>query len=298
MGAMLTVYHNRIPPTTAIAGFDMAISVLDAMPDSDDALKQARAAYDAEASGLEGARFIEVEGMLSDILERAMPYCDLLLLERLSSSEGPDAIALNTALWEGRSPVLVMPPQPATGPMDRIVLSWNGTLQAGRALRAAMPLVANAGSLVVLTRAGKKDTELSATCPLTRYRFVMEGLRQREFRLRLARSLLAEVTDLDAGLSVMGAGGAAPALGFRRATEKSRLRPGYRHCSAPEALNPGLLAIDPVGVRFRSGLDRRAAKRPIDGAPRRMLATREGSDGHASAISSSRLRAKRPKSKG
>jgi histidinol dehydrogenase len=30
----------------------------------------------------------------------------------------------------------------------------------------------------------------------------------------------------------------------------------------------------------------------------RMLATREGSDGHASAISSSRLRAKRPKSKG
>jgi nucleotide-binding universal stress UspA family protein len=195
------------------------------MPDSDDALKQARAAYDAEASGLEGARFIEVEGMLSDILERAMPYCDLLLLERLSSSEGPDAIALNTALWEGRSPVLVMPPQPATGPMDRIVLSWNGTLQAGRALRAAMPLVANAGSLVVLTRAGKeRDTELERylsahKISVSQWKvYGNENLSARAW----ARSLLAEVTDLDAGLLVMGAFGGAVSsfLGFGRATEK------------------------------------------------------------------------------
>jgi nucleotide-binding universal stress UspA family protein len=224
-GAILTVYHNRVPPTATIAAFDMAIAAVDVMPDSDEALKRARAAYDSEAGGYEGARFIVVEGILSDVLEQAAPYCDLLLLERLSSSEGPDAIALNDALWEVRSPVLVVPQEPATGPLDKIVLSWNATPQAGRALRAAMPLVERAGSLTILSRAGgEKDAELEKylgahKIAVSQWKiYGDENLSARGW----ARSLLAEVAKLDASLLVMGAfGGAVTSLlGFGRATEK------------------------------------------------------------------------------
>ncbi len=224
-GAKLTVYHNKMSPGMVIGPLDMGMATVDVTPITEKALKRAREAYDAEVKGLPDARFLEVEGMLPEILELAAPCSDAILLERLSSTEGPDAFALNEALWSARSPVLVMPPQPATGSMDKVVLSWNGTPQAGRALRAAMPLIRIAGSFVVLSRAGgEKGPELE------RY-LGAHGIAVSEWRSYgdaslsargWARALLAEVATLDASLLVMGAFGGAitSMLGFGRATEK------------------------------------------------------------------------------
>lgn len=224
-GALLTVYHNRAPATAAVAAFDVTVAAIEVIQPPTGALERARANFDAEAAGYEGARFIVADGHAADVLGRAAPYCDLLLLERLSSNEGPDAIALNAILWETRSPVLVVPPQPVTGPVERVVVSWNGTLQAGRALRAAMPLIEKARSLVILSRAGtEKDQELkrylsARDISISHWKpYGDANLSARGW----ARSLLTEVGKLEAGLLVVGAfGGAVTSLlGFGRATEK------------------------------------------------------------------------------
>lgn len=224
-GARLTVYHNRMPALLATGTYDMAITTIDNSARVAEALEAARAAFQAEAAAVPGARFVEVEAGQADVLELAAPYHDVLLLERLSSTEGPDAVAFNAALWDIRSAVLVMPPQPMTGTFRQVVLSWNGTPQAGRALRAALPLIHAAESLVVLSRAGaERDAELD------RY-LEANGVSVAEWKTYgdkslsargWARSLLAEVKEMRGDLLVMGAFGGAIGsfLGFGRATEK------------------------------------------------------------------------------
>lgn len=224
-GARLTVYHNRMPALLATGTYDMAITTIDNSGRVQEALKAARAAFDAEAQGLAGARFVEVEAGQADVLELAAPYHDVLLLERLSSTEGPDAVAFNAALWDIRSAVLVMPPQPMTGAIKQVVLSWNGTPQAGRALRAALPLIHAADSLVVLSRAGtERDAELERYLEANGVAVAQwKSYGDKSLSARgWARSLLAEVKELDGDLLVMGAFGGAIGsfLGFGRATEK------------------------------------------------------------------------------
>jgi len=224
-GARLTVYHNRMPALLATGTYDMAITTIDNTAHVEEALKRAQAAYAATAGAYSGSRFVEVEAGQADVLELAAPYHDVLLLERLSSTEGPDAVAFNSALWDIRSPVLVMPPEPMTGEFHQVVLSWNGTAQAGRALRAALPLIQAAGHLVVLSRAGtEKDLELERYLDAngvkvdTWKNYGDPSLSARGW----ARSLLGEVKTLEADLLVMGAFGGAVGsfFGFGRATEK------------------------------------------------------------------------------
>ena len=224
-GARLTVFHNKMPDVLTAGTYDMAVAAIDNSGPAREALERARAAFDHECKGIAKARFVEVDARATEVLEMATPYNDLLLLERLSSAEGPDAVALNSALWDARSAVLVMPPQPVDTEIKKVVLAWNGSAQSGRALRAALPLIQAAGSLTVLSRVGtERDPELEDYLEA-------QGIRIEAWKTYgdpslsargWARALLAEVKDLDADMLVMGAfaSGVGGFLGFGRATEK------------------------------------------------------------------------------
>ncbi|MBC6439360.1 MAG: universal stress protein [Rhodospirillales bacterium] len=223
--AQLSVYHNRAPVLLTAASFDMAIATYDNSSEVDERLDAAKAAFDAEARDYAGCRFVDMEAGPAHVLEMAAPYHDVLMLERLSDTEGPNAVALNSALWDIGSPVVVMPPEPRTGPIRNVVMSWNGTLQSGRALRAALPLIRKAESFTVLSREGSEtDAELESylsawNIPVAQWKsYGDRSLSARGW----ARSLLAQVNEMHADLLVMGAFGGTlgSLLGFGRATEK------------------------------------------------------------------------------
>lgn len=225
LDARLTVFHNKMPEVLTAGTYDMAVAAIDNSEAAEEAIHHARTAFDTECDGLATARFVVMDAGAVEVLEHAGPYHDLVLLERLSSTEGPDAVALNSALWDSRSAVLVMPPQPLGERVSQVVLAWNGTCQAGRAMRAALPLMQAADRLVVLSRAGsERDAELDAYLEgqgITVAEWRHYGERSLTAR-GWARALLAEVKELQGDLLVMGAfsSGVGGFLGFGRATEK------------------------------------------------------------------------------
>lgn len=82
-------------------------------------------------------------------LSRQAALADLVVIAQKSLDEGPVRELLGQALLADRSPVLV-----ARGEPDRlagpVVIAWDGSAQAGRAVRAALPLLAMASAIYVL----------------------------------------------------------------------------------------------------------------------------------------------------
>jgi nucleotide-binding universal stress UspA family protein len=71
-------------------------------------------------------------------------FADLVVLPRpLDRDSGPDAEAVTeAALFAGRAPVLIVPPAGMPGgPMDSIVIAWDGGDESMAAVRAAMPIL-------------------------------------------------------------------------------------------------------------------------------------------------------------
>ena len=94
----------------------------------------------------------QIGGMAGLIAQRAR-FADLTVLARpYGEGRGPaDEAALEAALFEGKTPVLVMPAgdiEPPRG--DRIVVAWNQSSEALSAVRAALPMLRRA-SMVNIT---------------------------------------------------------------------------------------------------------------------------------------------------
>jgi nucleotide-binding universal stress UspA family protein len=226
IGGRLTVAHFN-PPEAGGGGPDEMMAVLPADPaGAEEARRRAHFAYDEACSRVPECRLQDVDGDVAEALERLSPYHDLIVLERLSEVNGPDAMAFSAALWRGGCAVLVAPA--LAGPaasVRQVAVAWNGSAQAGRALRAAMPYLQNAEEVTVLQRYGTPED------PELRRYLAVHGVKSVRFRnygeghlsaRGWGRALLAETKAVGADLLVMGAYGSAMGnlLGFGRATEK------------------------------------------------------------------------------
>lgn len=130
-------------------------------------------------------------------------------LVRPGSADGM-AISEHVLFGSGR-PLLLLPAgQPVPAALDRVAIAWDGGATAYRAIHDAMPLVAGASEVVVLTAPEDKEVAAASTQALLGYlrrHGVEPRLAEAASRQGIAHDLQAAALSEQANLLVMGAYG-------------------------------------------------------------------------------------------
>ncbi len=132
--------------------------------------EQSRRRFDSQAQGvgLHSRQWRSVEGPVEEVLAQHARYADLLIVGQPDPSDNPlhrrldfpAAVAMRSA-----RPVLVLPYAPAVPALGREVLvAWNGSREATRAVADALPLLRKAERVTVMTVNGR-DSSARALCP-------------------------------------------------------------------------------------------------------------------------------------
>ena len=116
------------------------------------AARKAGAAVDAlvEKHGALSARILELPGDLAEAMAHAALFADLVVFPH-DAARGPARAALIRVLTESEKPVLLAGRDPPAGAPRAIAIGWDGSLPAARALTAALPFLATAKSVELLT---------------------------------------------------------------------------------------------------------------------------------------------------
>jgi nucleotide-binding universal stress UspA family protein len=176
----------------------------------------ARAAATFKKAATGKARVSEwrvVDGFVEDELARAARYADLVVVGQADPealvmgvpSDLGEHVALNT-----ERPVLVVPyVGVATPPGKKVLLCWNGSREASRAATAALPVLAAAAKVVVLSVGGKNgkganDHVEDIARWLSRHGVKATIKRDSVADTDVASVILSRAADFDADLIVMG----------------------------------------------------------------------------------------------
>ncbi len=210
------VHEVDIPPITDPFA-DLLIDVK-GMSAAAEALSRSRAEQLTEAIKRQAERIalpLSVERLRAERLsgERiaavARTY-DLTLL--LSEPDSPDHVLLSEeVLFRSGGPAIVMIAATETAHLNCVAIAWDGSRAAARALRDALPVLAHAGRVVVLTASDDKavpaETVAAVVAFLAGHNVAAEHrpltLGEADIGEALQFAALAE----DAGLLVMGAYG-------------------------------------------------------------------------------------------
>lgn len=145
---------------------------------------------------------------------------DLVVLGRPGSD--PENVApatVESALFECTCASLIAPPDAGSGPFESVIVAWNGSQQAARAMTYAMPFLKAARTVTVLV-AGAKPEDVNA--PYLARHLQRHGIKTQidaidpgavSGRAR-GRALLEYTNKSAANLLVMGAYGRSQALSF------------------------------------------------------------------------------------
>lgn len=141
------------------------------------------------------------KGRISDVIITAMPS------RRQESSYD---LSFEAALLETGHPVLLMPANNhADLTQGKVVIAWNGSVEASRAVTAAMPILANAQEVLVFT-SGESDVEPTIADDLVTY-LKWHGVKASVLKDETGKAnsiedaLLTAVRKTKASLLVMGA---------------------------------------------------------------------------------------------
>jgi nucleotide-binding universal stress UspA family protein len=152
----------------------------------------------------------EEVGREEEVLAEAGRLADLLVIARpMPESDVPSVMTLNAALMESGRPLLLAPPTLPSTVGRKVAVFWNGSIEAARAVAAALPFLGQAEAVVILSA-----REESATSPgeLVRY-LAWHGVTASEHVFaagsagggQVAQTLLDEAVTRGADLIVMGA---------------------------------------------------------------------------------------------
>jgi nucleotide-binding universal stress UspA family protein len=135
---------------------------------------------------------------------------DLLIIGREADDPGGSVDTIEAALFDSGRPVLISPAAALTALPETIVIAWKSTPEAARAVGAAMPLLATAKQILIVTVAGDQspsDEEgARLLTSLRRHGFNVSTRRLSPGPQGAASTLLAEAAEQSA-LVVMGAYG-------------------------------------------------------------------------------------------
>lgn len=192
-------------------------SQIDNVRDSfnEEAAREARAAFDAiqPAHGVT-TEWRDVDGSLVDSVSLHARYADITIIGQTESDEGERPLPDSLILDVGR-PVLVVP---FAGKFDtigeRVIVAWNGSREATRAVHDALPLLKRSSRTHVIAvnptggMAGHGAIPGADIClHLSRHgvNAVCEHIKSED--LNVGQMLLSRAADEDADLIVMGAYG-------------------------------------------------------------------------------------------
>ncbi len=180
------------------------------------------AAIDAKASiadrprrgGEVTASFREAEGFVFECVARAAKFADLVVYGPLSGPEDFQMSAgFTEALMTAKRPVLISPKK-LTAPFRKIAIGWDGGHATARAVCAAVPLLAAADSIEVITVQRTSHTQTDDFSEIRDYLALSQIHAARRIVDRGTRSIGEELveaaTAADADLLVMGGYGHSP----------------------------------------------------------------------------------------
>ena len=190
---------------------------------------ESRRAFRELIAPIEGAFFTGDPGMTREQLVTSGRCADLAVIGRPGTDDeniSPETV--KAAIYEFARPVLVAPPKLKSGPIDSVVVAWNGSAQVARAVGSAQALLAKARKVTVLVAKGHLEEVGAAFLLRNLNRSCIDvGIDSKDFsgvtgRGR-GRALLGYARDKGADLLVMGAyghGGLSNFLGLGGATAK------------------------------------------------------------------------------
>lgn len=100
-------------------------------------------------------------GEMSAAILRQSRVHDLTLMECGEDAMEARRGLIETTLFESGRPVLAVPKQCAQFACERIVIAWDGSVMASRAVAGAMPFLRAAGSVEIVSVSGEKDLSRS-----------------------------------------------------------------------------------------------------------------------------------------
>ena len=224
-GGTVDALHLPANPSGLASGLAMGGEAMPVLIDWDDKRLAERAQQSASAfkdilSPVAGATYTAAETATLDMLVAMGRSADLLVLGRpCSDPENVAPATVEAALYECARPVLIAPPQPGTGPIKSVVLAWNGSFQAARAMNYALPFLEQASSVTVLV-VGTQPDDVGA--PYLVRHLKRHGITARTDAIdpgavsgrARGRNLLEYTNNSNADLLVMGAYGRGQVLTF------------------------------------------------------------------------------------
>jgi nucleotide-binding universal stress UspA family protein len=217
-GAHLTGLHVTVPPVIpAGVRAEMPVAAVEGY-----ARFQAQTAEAANALFLAraGEHGLEIdwrhrEGDAGDIATMHARYADLTVVGQddpeAEEVDSPRGVAERVLLGSGR-PVLVVPYVGTRGPVgQRVVVAWNASREATRAVNDALPILQRATKVTVLVINPRGASAEHADAPgadiarhLTRHGVPAEATSTESDELKAAEMLLSALADLGGDLLVMG----------------------------------------------------------------------------------------------
>jgi nucleotide-binding universal stress UspA family protein len=162
---------------------------------------------------IQGSTFTGDETMTRDELVRLGRFASLVIIGRPGADDeniAPETV--KAAIYDCARPVVIAPPNVQRGPVTSVVVAWNGSAQAARAVGAALPFLKRAGKVTVMVADTDPD---KVAAPLLMRGLGRHGISGSLDVARLGaltgrgrgRALLAYAKDKGADLLVMGAYG-------------------------------------------------------------------------------------------
>jgi len=155
-GAVDALHLPVGPAGGMVGGLAMSGEAMPLVMNIDDERLEARAKeserlYNEVLGGIKGATYTAAQTATLDTMV-AMGRCsDILVLGRPGAD--PENVApatVEAAIYECARAVMIAPPNPGTGGFPKVVLAWNGSFQAARAVEYALPVLAKASEITLL----------------------------------------------------------------------------------------------------------------------------------------------------
>jgi nucleotide-binding universal stress UspA family protein len=226
----VTALHVRIDPTTAVplVGEGMSGSMVEEMisvAESQSALraKVAQTAFESvcarhgaqirstpPVAGL-SAVWVDLVGREDDIVAWRGRLSDLLVFGHPGgNAEAAAMMTMNSALMASGKPLLLCPPKPSQTLGNRVVIAWNGSAEAARAVGWALPLLREAASVTILSATEHVEQQVDAPAGELATYLAWQGVAATVSVVQAAQShageeLLRQAAKYDADLLVMGA---------------------------------------------------------------------------------------------
>ena len=210
----LAVVHDPVVPGSVLDGLSADI-IATFRAQSETAGKSAVAKFDeaAKRAGISAeSRMQKVElSVLDEAFARHARRFDLSVVGQIEPGKNaPEEILPQTVLFGSGRPVLVVPYIQKSGlKLDRILVCWDGSRTAARAIGDAMPFLARSKLIEVVTvsnKEGPRDELPGADIAhhLARHKIKVDLKRIVVKDVDVANTILSTAADLDSDMIVMG----------------------------------------------------------------------------------------------